>query len=305
MTFNQYASLARPAARLSIVLALCCLHTASAAATPLNILFYGSSYTMSEYSPRTIPQLVGDIADIAGFDVPNTINAALVGAGFDLHLQYNLDVIQTAPPPSEQWDFVVMQDHSLATTHLTIGTGTHAENAVTLYQAVALHSPAVVPVLFETWARGADHAYYSGPTPAFPGGPAEMQQIVRNGYAQSAAAINAAASANLARIAAVGDAFESTGFDPVLYGWDLDHQSDELGTLLAALVIFESIYNTSVASLDLESIFELMNVSTPDAQPLVIAADLVFVPAPEPSTFVLAAAALAALTVRCRRRRAT
>jgi hypothetical protein len=261
---------------------------------------------MSESSPRTIPQLVGDIAGIAGFEVPTTENASFVAADFGLHLQYNLDVIETALPPAEQWDFVVMQDHSLAPTHLG-DLGLHRANAVGLYEAVAEHSPAVVPVLFETWARGIGHDFYTGPTFESPGGPAfsgptEMQQIVRDGYNLAAGDINAAVGSNLARIASVGDAFESTGFSPALYQWDRSHQSDELGTLLAALVIFESIYNTSVTDLDLTPIFEIMNVSHEDAEPLVIAAGSVFSPVPEPSTFALAVAGLAALALRRRRR---
>lgn len=274
--------------------------TPNASATPLHILYYGNSFTLGSGGTRSIPELVSDIAQAGGHDAPIFHDGSVDGLDLGIHLQYNTGIINSTIAPGDNWDFVVMQDHSLAPTHLGDVTA-HVSNAVGLYNAVAARSPNVTPVLFETWARAPGNELYEGPTPDFPGGPTQMQQEVRNGYLASSAAINAEVGSNLARVAWVGSAFESTGFDLSLYSpYDLYHAQNR-GVLLAALVVYSSIYGTPpVSEIDLSGVLDELELTPEDGLFVAMAAGLVV---PEPSSFVLLGSALAGLALwRLKRR---
>ena len=94
--------------------------------------------------------------------------------------------------PGEKWEHVVLQDFSTQPTHIG-NLALHRSSALGLYDLVDNHSPDVQAVMFETWARGPGHSFYTGASPAFPGGPAQMQQELREGYQLSTGDINAAA----------------------------------------------------------------------------------------------------------------
>ena len=140
----------------------------------------------------------------------------------------------------------MLQDYSTEPTHIG-NLASHRSSAVALYQEVATHSPGVIPIMFETWARGPGFSYYTGANPLFPGGPAQMQQEVRDGYRLSTQDINAAIGANLARYAPVGDAWELAGFPLNFYASDIYHAQNR-GTLLNALVLYQTIYDDPTTS---------------------------------------------------------
>jgi hypothetical protein len=264
----------------------------SVQAQPKDILFYGNSHTIGVGfgSTRSVPNLVSDLAVAGGFPAPRTRNASVGGQSLQWHLQNNTSHIFNGIPASERWETVVLQDFSTQPT--TLGSvATHLSSSLGLYQAVAAHSPGVVPVLFETWARGPGHAFYTGGTPSFPGGPAQMQQQVRDGYLASQGNINATVGSDLALLAPVGDAWEDAGFPLNFYATDRQHAQNR-GTLLAALVLYGTIYGDSTTSdLNLSGVLTALSLTAQDGAQLTSLADGVLVP--EPHTAALAVVLLA------------
>ncbi len=255
----------------------------SASAAPLNILYYGNSFQQGPSVTRSVADIVSDIAVAAGHDAPNNVDASIDGASLSDHLTYNQGVIGSSLAPGQSWNYVILQNYSTAPTHIG-NLAQHRADSVALYQAVASNSPGVVPVLFETWARGPGHAFYTGPSPDFPLGPAQMQQELRDGYNLAAQDINAAVGSNIARIAPVGDAFESDYYDPSLYDVDSYHTTNR-GTLLAALVVYATIYGDLSNSIPMGGILASLELPPSDSDTVAIAINLTAVP--EPSSVVL------------------
>ncbi len=288
---------------LSLLLGLMPSH-ATCAEDPQNILFYGNSFTLGAGSLRDVPTLVRRIANVAGRTTSNFVNAAVAGKDFAFHERRNFRVIDRRLPEAENWDYVVMQNFSTAPTRLG-DLSLHRSQAVSLYQKVADRSPDVTPVLFETWARAPGHSFYEPPAPDFPGGPAEMQQELRDGYLLAASDIDAATSPGKTRIAPVGDAWESLDWkvdSESLHGEDLYHAANP-GTLLAALTIYATIYQDNTADLDLTTVLRELRLPTSYGPILADAADHAVFGVPEPSTLVLLAFASGGLLIGPRRTR--
>lgn len=290
---------------LSLSLALAALVAAapSQAADPINILWYGNSFTNATCcgGTRPVPAIFRDIAIAAGNPAPYGVNRASDGQSLQWHLQNNTSAINTQIAADKNWDYVVLQDFSTTPTH--IGSLTqHLSSTLGMYNAVAARSPNVTPVLYETWARGPGHSYYTGGSPAFPGGPAQMQQELRDGYNAAQANINASAGAGAALVAPVGDAFEEMNFSLSLYAGDIYHAQNR-GSLLASLVLYGTIYgDTTTSDIPLASILTSLGLNAADGVAVTAAADAVLAPViPEPTA---AALALAALGLSMTRRRA-
>jgi hypothetical protein len=283
------------------------LAATAAHAQPKNVLFYGNSFTLGFGSTRSVNALFNDIAIAAGQDPPLVQSAAASGQSLNWHLNNNTAAIFTLIPPGQNWDFVVMQEHSTKLTRVFDGSpGFPASleasqaDAIGLYQRATTRSPDVVPVLYETWARGPGHAFYAGASPDFRD-PAEMQAEIREGYDQLAAAINGAAGSNKALIAPVGDAWENANFDQ-LHATDLWHAQNR-GTLLAALVIYGTVYGDATTSdIDLAGVLASLNLTPNDGAFLTAAADRTLRPIPEPSSVVVAGMCLAAASCSAPRR---
>ncbi len=283
---------------LAIAMLVSLAPVASVSAAHLNILYFGNSFLEGQGGPRSIPSLVAAIAAAAGHETPVSTGIISDGADFGFHLNNTTFLIDALAPPGESWDFVVMQDYSTAPTHIGDVTA-HRANAVALYQETAAHSPAVVPVLFETWARGPANAFYAEPTPLFPGGPAQMQQELRDAYNLAASDIDLAAGESLSRVAPVGDAFESIGFVPAIYD-DEQYHASLLGSLTAAIVTYSTIYNDPhIASIDFSGLLADLELTEAD---LAIAAGG-WVVVPEPSSWALLAVALTTFSMIGLRRR--
>ena len=75
-----------------------------------------------------------------------------------------------------------------------------------------------------------------------------MQMEIRTNYQAAAELIAADEPAADLRLAPVGDAFERGGFPLDFYGADLYH-ADNLGPLLAALVLYKTIYGATVTNI--------------------------------------------------------
>ncbi|MCB9867348.1 MAG: SGNH/GDSL hydrolase family protein [Phycisphaerales bacterium] len=253
----------------------------------INILFYGNSFTLGSGSTRSVDALVNDIALAAGQADPYTLSAAVSGQSLSYHLAYNTAVISSGLPAGQTWDYVVLQDYSTQPTHLG-SVAVHRADFAAMYQTVAAHSPDVKVIGFETWARAPGHSFYTGATPSFPGGPAQMQAELREGYALSTADVNALAGAGTSRVAPVGDAWESTGWNNLHYT-DLYHANNR-GTLLAALVIYGTIYRDDVGDIDLTAVTESLAMPGPYGTYLAGVADQFITPEPASLSLLLAGA---------------
>jgi hypothetical protein len=288
---RRFAARALAAAAVALGLGL------PASAEPLSILYYGNSFLATPF-PNGIPGLVSDIAVAAGHEAPYFYNAAVDGVNFDYHAQFNTGVITSELPPGG-WDVVVMQNFSTEPTDSLIGNpALHLSAARALYAAVAAVTPDVTPVLFETWARAPGHEYYSGPEPLWTG-PAQMQAQLRHYYQEAGDLIDLDAGAPISKIARIGTAWESTGWDN-LHNDDLWHASNR-GALLASLVLYGTIYNDlTVDDIDLDDIVASLGLTPAEGIFLTNTAEVTLVP--EPSSLVLAGCALATLGYRRMRR---
>ncbi len=258
-------------------------------AAGLNVLFYGNSFTLGAHSTRSVDALVNDIAVAAGQEDPYVVSAAMSGWSLSNHLASNTGVISSGIAAGQEWDYVILQDYSTQPTHIG-NLSQHRSDYVAMYQAVASHSPNVQAVGFETWARAPGHSVYEGSPASFPDGPSQMQQELRDGYALSTADVNALAGPGTSRVASVGDAWESTGWSN-LHASDLYHANNR-GTLLAALVIYGTIYQDDVSDINLTGVLSSLNMPAPYGAHLAEVADEFIVPEPTGGLFVLLGGAL-------------
>ena len=261
---------------------------------PKDILWYGNSFTNATCcgSTRSVPVIFADIAVAAGHPAPRNRNASVDGQTMQWHLTNNTSVITTGIPATEKWEHVVLQDFSTWPTHIG-NMSQHLSSTLAMYQKVALHSPSVVPVMYETWARGYGDAFYSGVSPSFPGGPVQMQQELRDGYHMSTANINSAVGMNLAKLAPVGDAWELANFPANFYG-DGSYHASNRGSLLNALLLYGTIYgDATTGDIPLGGLLATLNLSAADGTFLTGLADATLVP--EPSALVLLTLAVSGL----------
>jgi hypothetical protein len=226
----------RPA--LVILLAV----AAPAGAEPLRLLFFGNSFTQGG-STCNVASTVEWIATAAGHETPYVVHDLSGGTDLDYHIEQvdtfpanNVDRISSGL----HWDYVVMQEYSTNPTHIG-NPADFRSDAVALSGRIRAHSPDVEAVLFETWARAPGHYFYPS---SFPD-PAAMQAELRSNY--NLAAGDILSSGGSARVAPVGDAWESTGWNN-LHGGDLYH-GNERGYTLASMVIYRSVYGCDVSDI--------------------------------------------------------
>jgi hypothetical protein len=299
--------------RLALLLAaaaatLLAAGTPALAETPKNILFFGNSFTIGNGPAANgpVPTIVKNIAAAAGRPAPNVYSQMNGGWTLDNHItKINSDgasdVIRSSLPAGMTWDFAVMQEYSTKpTTHTADGNAADFRaDALALFGKVRAHSPAATGVLFETWARGYGHAFYTSAPVQFPGGPAQMQQQLRTNYGLAAGDLNAANGAGSVRVAPVGDAFEQGNFSN-LHNSDIYHANNR-GSLLAGMAIYSTIYGDDVSDINLTGVATGLGLTAADATQLAGWSDAV-TQVPEPGSLGLAAVAAAALTL-CRRRK--
>ncbi|MCA9235021.1 MAG: hypothetical protein KDA44_06105 [Planctomycetales bacterium] len=297
---NRHRLVGAVCAALSVIALM--TPTACRAQEGKDIVWFGNSFTLATCcgSTRSVPAVLRDIAVAAGEPSPNIADNSVNGRSLQDHLNGNLRIIDAGIAPGDDWEFVVLQDYSTQPTHIG-NLSLHLSSTLQLYQQVAARSANVVPVLYETWARGYGNAFYAGALPDFPGGPAEMQAELREGYEMSTANIDAVVGGDIARLAPAGDAWELADFPANFYG-DGSYHASNRGTLLNALVIYGTIYGDPTTSdIDISGVLASLGLSAADGQQLTGLADSVLA-VPEPGAWSLAAAACATIAWRRRRR---
>ncbi|TWT76933.1 hypothetical protein Pla123a_23580 [Posidoniimonas polymericola] len=274
----------------------------AAAADPLNILYYGNSFTNATCcgSSRSVPLVLSDVAVAAGHVAPYNRNASVNGQSLQYHLNSNTTIITSGIAAGQDWDYVVLQDFSTQPTHIG-DLPLHLSSSLALYQKVKDHSPGAQAVMYETWARGYGHSYYTGGAPAFPGGPAQMQQELRDGYQMSTDNINAVEGDGSARFAPAGDTWEDLNWPANFYG-DVNYHASNRGTLLNALALYATIYEDDTTSdIDLSGVLTSLNLTAADGLLITTALDANLRSVPEPGAVVLGL--LGCLVGAARRRR--
>jgi hypothetical protein len=209
---------------------------------PLNLLFIGNSFTAG----GPIAHLVRDLATDAGWATPNVQYVAPGGQSLGFHRTNpaTLNAIDLGV-----WDYVVLQEFSTGPTDNAGDPAAFKSNATSLYDRVKLASPTSQVLLFETWAREADHSFYPGTFTD----PAQMQAQLRTHYNDAAdnyipANSTAAVTTDVA-VAPVGDAWENylnSGGSIRLHDTD-DYHAGPNGQYLSSAVIYSTIYERSVA----------------------------------------------------------
>lgn len=207
---------------------------------PSSIFFVGNSFTFQ----GPVPDLVHDLAVAAQFPEPNVDFRAVGGQSLDFHRN---DASPEAAPGriDEGWDVVVLQDFSTRPTDAIGDPAGFKMDATWFHDRARTANASCRVVLYETWARHPDHAFYPGTF----ADPADMQAQLRTHYFDAAdnyIPANATLPVDVT-VAPVGDAWEmqlAGGDDPRLHGND-DYHANAAGQYLNALVIYSTIYGRS------------------------------------------------------------
>lgn len=194
----------------------------------LRILFVGNSYTYA----NDLPTMFSELARSGGHKVEVSIVAE---GGFTLADHVNSAQFSEALP-SNQWDYVVLQEQSQIPSIKASRTQSMYPSARELVQQIRATS--AQPIFFETWAhRG---GFPENGLFTYEG----MQYEINQGYKQIASELGV-------RLAPVGLAwFRALQANPDLQLWQEDgsHPSEQ-GTYLAACVFYATFYKESPVGL--------------------------------------------------------
>lgn len=208
-----------------------------------DVLFIGNSFTYGGKPLREhggVPRIVETIAKAKGKDI-NTLLIATGGKTWDYHLAQE----KTQKALREKWDWIVLQDNSSRPTRVGNLEG-FFNDGKTFAKLIREHSPETGIILYETWARSPGHSFYlptENEKPKFRD-PAEMLSELQSAYGKLQKEIKSTYPHAETRVAPVGQAFalcQQRHPEINLYSKDLYH-ADPLGSYLAALVIYATIY---------------------------------------------------------------
>jgi hypothetical protein len=235
----------------------------------LDLLFFGNSYTIN----NDVADRIARLAVAAGHERPLVVTELEGGQTFRRHIEHVTrsprDNVDHPSVAGRTWDFVVLQEFSWRPTRLG-EPERFRDEAMQLFRMTRDHTSSrgrgVRPVLYQTWARAPGHAFYDVDF----AGPREMQGELRHHYRAAFDELSCEGAAP--RLARVGDAFESLGFDPSLYDDDLHHASVK-GSTLAAMVLFGTIYGATVGAIAFDAVREWAGIDRAAWQSIAAAAD--------------------------------
>lgn len=265
---------------------------------PLNLLFFGNSFTIR----NSVATKVGQLAQADGHAKPTIVADLMDGQT----LAYHLGEVKTNPANNvnaaaiagKTWDKVVLQEYStMPTTYSSAANpAKFRQDAVKLYDAVLNHSSGrgagVEAVLYQTWARQPGNGQFY-PSP-FVNAQAMQNQLTTN-YELARQDLAAGYGAESVSLAPVGDAFAAMNFDSKLYlsgGTSDYYHAGPVGSLLASMVLYRTIYSDKLFDVPYASVSSWAGVDSATWTQLVGVADAAFVPEPASALTAVAAAAL-------------
>jgi len=202
-----------------------------------SVLFIGNSFTFADFGKLAhpaggVPELFARIAREDGH-TPQVQMVATPNATFRDHFENKHGEITAID--SRQWDYVVLQAHSLEPTAAAEHPGDFLEYGQKLAAVIKQNDAATKIVLYLTWPYPKGSAIFPG---KFADQAGQLSQV-EAGYKTLAQDISATA------IAPVGEAFMTAQNGPGqwdLYAPALNHHANDTGYTLAALVIARTIY---------------------------------------------------------------
>jgi len=186
---------------------------------PIKVLFVGNSYTYF----WNLPQQVSAMAESQGIEII-TRQSTVGGSNLEEHWNRKRNTTSRDLIENGDWDFVVMNNHSMSTIDTPEDFDTYGKLFTDL-----IKSKGAEPVLYMTWARKWNPL---------------MQETITNGY-------NNLAKATGSHVVPVGPIWmESISLQPDinLYFEDGSHPSPE-GTYLTALAFFRFFTGESTANI--------------------------------------------------------
>ena len=188
---------------------------------PVDVLFIGNSYLLM----HRIEALVAALGDQAGVKLRTEL-LAMGGKNFEYHVARDETAEVLA---SREWDYVILQSHSLDTIRNREGFLVAGEGLVELVREAGAE-----PLLFETWARKADSSIYRFGRAGYD--PPQMHEMVHDGYAQ----LSRRTGAEVIDVGAAWLAFTEHVPDLDPYASDSNHPG-KLGSYLSANVVFAAL----------------------------------------------------------------
>ena len=233
--------------RVVAVLAALFVGTASGLSAD-DALFIGNSYTFggAENAIRQnggVPKLVDLVAASKARQL-SSMMLAVGGKDWGYHIKMPATDLALG---LKKWDWVVLQDHSIQATHIG-NVEAFYHDGETLYRDIRQRSPQAKVVLFETWARQKGHSMYTGvSTPQSFVDPTQMLGEIEKNYTELDRRLEDLDPGDQVELAPVGAAFARciAKYPEINLYWTDKHHANARGSYLAALVIYETIFQES------------------------------------------------------------
>ncbi len=214
--------------------------------SPLRVLMIGNSFTRGSFLPLRLWRM-------ATTEGKPTYLAWSAPSGYSL--QRHRRIPESVGLVDEgDWDVVILQEFSTRPTDGLGRPGRFKKDATWWYDRVKTSSPSARVILYETWARHADHEVY----PRSFRSPLQMQRELRRHYADCASEHIPrhrrwrGKTLSRVEVAPVGEAWLShvrSEHPRRLHHTDLYHAGPS-GAYLSALVLYGSIYRAPVIGVD-------------------------------------------------------